>query len=230
MKKQFALALSLLITTFSFAQSKKIQSQAPADISFGIKAGFASSGIRGDAANSLNNLLDLTSGMVTTKNVTGFYAGGFATIPITAGMYLEPGAYYSEKGYQMVGTLNIKGVSLGANATAALKSTYIDIPVLLKADLGSGLQFFAGPQVSYLAKANLHSSAGLLGINLLSNDMDVTSSFNRWDVGVTGGVGFTLTKGININASYDYGLSKIDANQSSKAYNNGFKVGAAISF
>ena len=198
--------------------------------SFGVKAGIQSAGIRGDAVNSFNDLLGFTNDMITTKMVTGFFAGGFATIPVTEGISLEPGVYYSEKGYQMVGELNVKGTGfLGANAKATLKSSYIDMPVLLKANLGSGLQLFAGPQFSYLSKANLHSSAGLLGFDLLSNDMDVTSKFNRWDAGVTGGIGYTFAKGINISASYDYGLSKVDANKNAKAYNHAFKVGVGIS-
>jgi len=99
---------------------------------------------------------------------------------------------------------------------------------VLRANLGGGLQLFAGPQFSYLMKANLNTTAGLLGIDLLDNNMDVTNNFNRWDVGVTGGLGYKLSNGININASYDYGLSKIDKNQNTKAYNNAFKIGIGI--
>ena len=237
MKKLLSFTLAIIFATISFSQTR-IQSKTSAlnpsktssNISFGVKAGFSSSGIRGDAANNFNNLLDLAGGAITTKNVMGFFAGGFATIPVGGGISLEPGAYYSEKGYEMDGSLNIKGLGfLGAGGKAKLGLTYIDMPVLLKADLG-GFQVFAGPQFSYLSKANLHSTAGLLGINLLSNDMDVTNQFNRWDVGVTGGIGYTFSKAITISASYDYGLSKLDANQNTSAYNNAFKVGLGISF
>ena len=128
----------------------------------------------------------------------------------------------------MTGKLNSKGLGfLSAGGTAKLGLDYLDIPVVLKVDAG-GFQLFAGPQFSYLSKANLHSTAGLLGINLFSNDMDVTSSFNRFDVGVTGGIGYTFTKGISLSASYDYGLSKIDANQNTNAYNQSFKVGLSV--
>lgn len=230
MKKLFLLPLVIFITTLSFAQKKfHTQSQAPSTVSFGVKAGISSSGIRGEAANKFNDLVDLAGGTFTTKNVTGFFAGGFATIPVTPGLSLEPGVYYSEKGYEMTGQLNSKGLGfLSAGGTAKLGLDYIDVPVLLKVDVG-GLQLFAGPQFSYLSKANLHSTAGLLGINLLNNDKDVTSSFNGFDVGVTGGIGYTFSKGITLSASYDYGLSKIDANQNTKAYNNSIKVGLCVS-
>ncbi len=230
MKKLFLLSFAGSMATLSFAQTKfQSHSPAPSVISFGVKAGLSSSGIRGQAANNFNNLVNLAGGALTTKNVTGFFAGGFATIPVTTGLYLEPGVYYSQKGYEMTGQLNTKGLGfLSAGGTAKLALDYIDVPVLLKADVG-GLQLFAGPQISYLSKANLHSKVGLLGINILSNDMDVTSSFNRWDVGVTGGIGFTFSKGITFSASYDYGLSKIDANQNTNAYNNSIKVGVSVS-
>ena len=98
---------------------------------------------------------------------------------------------------------------------------------MLKLNAG-GLQVFAGPQFSYLMKANLNTTAGLLGIDLLNRNMDVTENFNRWDAAVTGGVGYTFGKGINIRASYEHGLSKIDKNQNTKAYNNAIKVGIGI--
>ncbi len=160
----------------------------------------------------------------------GFFAGIYASIPAGNNMSVEPGLFYSEKGYDLKGSLNVKGMEfLNANAKAQLQSDYIDMPVLLKATLG-GLQIFAGPQISFLAKANLHTTAGLLGINLLSTNMDATSQFNRWDAGVTGGVGYKFTNGINLMASYDYGLSKVDANKNIKAYSHAVKVGIGISF
>lgn len=229
MKNLFLLSVAGCIASLSFAQTKfQSQMQSPAAINFGVKAGVSSSGIRGEAANNFNNLVDFAGGTLTTKNVTGFFAGGFLSIPVTDGLSLEPGLYYSEKGYEMTGQLNTKKLGfLSAGGTAKLGLDYIDVPVLLKVGV-SGLQFFAGPQFSYLSKANLHSTAGLLGINLLSNDMDVTSSFNRWDVGVTGGVGYTFGKGLTLSASYDYGMSKLDKNQNSNAYNQSFKVGLSV--
>lgn len=227
MKKQFLFFAAIIISATSFSQTKTSLAQLKS--SFGVRGGLSYSGLRGDAVNNLDNLLNFTGGAVTTKNVSGFFAGGYAVIPVAANVSLEPGVYYSEKGYELDGELNIKGVGfLGANAKATLQSQYLDIPVLLKVNAGSGLQIFAGPQFSYLMKANLHSTAGLLGINLLSNDMDATSQFNQWDAAVTGGVGLQLGSGINIMASYEYGLSKLDANKNANAYNNSFKVGIGI--
>ena len=222
MKKQILL---IIITVSSFAAF------AQTNVSFGVKTGFTSASMRGDAVNSLNNLLDFANGMITTKNRTGFFAGGYASIPLSELISVEPGLYYSQKGYELRGDLGIKGLEfLGANAKASLQSDYIDIPILLKANLGGGLQLYAGPQISYLSQAQLKTSAGVLGFNVFKNTTDATSQFNRWDMGVTAGVGYQFKGGFNISAAYDYGLTKVDANKSINGYNNAIKIGVGIAF
>lgn len=219
MKNILLLISFVLVSSYIFAQSSPV---------FGVKAGVLSSGMRGDAVKSFNNILDFTKGKVTTKNFTGFFAGGYASLPMSSNLSFEPGIYYSLKGYELDGSIGLKGMDfLGAHAKAILQSQYVDIPVLLK-DNFNGFQVFAGPQISYLAQSNLKTTAGVLGINLLNKTMDVTSQFNRWDIGVTGGIGYQFTNGLSLSASYDYGLSKADANQNLNAYNHAFKVGIGI--
>jgi hypothetical protein len=220
MKKQFLLVAATIISTFAMAQQP----------TFGVRAGVLSSGMRGDAVNNLKNLLDFTNGMITTNNRTGFFAGGYATVPVTDVFSIEPGIYYAQKGYELNGALSLKGVEfLGANAKARLESNYIDIPVVLKANL-NGLQLFAGPQLSYLAGANLHTTAGVLGFNLLNSKVDASSQFTRLDVAATAGIGYKMASGFNIVASYDYGLSKADANRSLSSYNHSLRLGIGMSF
>lgn len=220
MKNTILLLNFLFISTFSFAQV------TPA---FGVKAGVLSSGMRGDAVDNFNSILDFTKGKVTAKDFTGFFAGGFASLPMSENLSFEPGIYYSLKGYELDGAIGLKGMDfLGVNAKAILQSQYVDVPVLLKGNFG-GFQIFAGPQISYLAQSNLKTTAGVLGINLLNKSMDVTSQFNRWDVGLTGGIGYEFANGLSLSASYDYGLSKVDANQNINAFNRAIKVGIGIS-
>lgn len=221
MKKQFLLFATIVISAVGFAQSKP---------SFGVRAGATSSSLKGDAVNSLQNLLDYTNGGISTTNHTGFFGGVNASIPVSELVSFEPGIYYAQKGYEMKGELNVKGIEfLGANAKAKLSSHYVDLPLLLKLNF-NGLQLFAGPQVSYLAKADLRTTAGALGFNVLDKTMDATDQFNRWDAGVTGGIGYKFPNGFNISASYDHGLSKVDANQNFDSYNRSFKVGVGFNF
>jgi hypothetical protein len=221
MKKQILLLSFVALSTFSFAQLSP---------SFGVRAGLSSSGMRGESVDNLKGLLDFADGMITTHDRTGFFAGGFATIPLDNMISVEPGLYYTQKGYAIKGSYSVKGAEfLSANAKAQLQTNYIDMPVLLKANI-NGFQIFAGPQFSYLLNADLKTTAGVLGFNLLNNKMDATEQFNRWDMGVTGGVGYKFSNGMNITAAYDHGLSKVDANKNISSYNRGFKVGVGINF
>jgi hypothetical protein len=221
MKKPFLLLASLIISAVTFAQLTP---------SFGIRAGVSSSGMRGDAVNNLNNMLDFAKDMITTHNRTGFFAGGYASIPVSDVVSVEPALYYSQKGYELKGSLNVKGLDfLGANAKARLNTQYFDLPVVLKANI-NGLQLFAGPQVSYLMQADLKTTAGIFGINLLNKKMDASDQFNKWDAAITGGVGYKFTNGVNITASYDYGLSRVDANNSLNSYNHALKLGIGMNF
>jgi hypothetical protein len=221
MKKQILLFATVVISSVAIGQIKP---------SFGVRAGVTSSTLQGDAVNNLQTMLDFANGMVTTGSHTGFFAGTYATIAIDDMLSFEPAIYYSQKGYELKGQLNMKGMEfIGANAKAKLTSNYLDIPVLLKANI-DGFQVFAGPQVSYLMQADLQTSAGVLGFNLLNRKLDATSQFNRWDAAVTGGVGYKFSNGINVMASYDHGLSKVDAGRNLNSYNRSFKLGIGMSF
>jgi len=221
MKKQILLIASIAISTIAIAQVKP---------SFGIRAGLSSAGMQGDAVNSLKNTLDFANNMVTTGYRTGFFAGTYAIVPLADMVSLEPALYYSQKGYGLKGSLNTKATEfLSTSFKAQLNSQFIDMPVLLKADF-NGFQLFAGPQLSYLLQADLRATAGVLGINLLNRKMDATNQFNRWDAGVTGGIGYQFNNGLNVMAAYDYGLSKADANKSFNSYNRSFKLGFGFGF
>ncbi len=221
MKNKILLLLSLAFSTAGFAQDKA---------TFGVSAGLSSASVRGDAVDNLSSIIDYADGMVTTKNRTGFYAGAFADIPLGDGLSVKPGVYYTQKGYELQGALNFKGLDfLGINARAQLQTDYIDIPILLQYKIDN-FKVFAGPQFSYLASANFNTRAGILGINLLNKNIDVSNQFNKWDMGVSAGVGFDVSKSIGLQASYDYGLQRIDANKNVNAYNQGLKLGVTVGF
>ena len=93
MKKKILLYVSLILSIASFAQR----------IQFGIGAGVSSYSIRGAAAGNLNQVLNFSNGIITTKPVTGFYTGGYANIPLINNISIEPGLYYSTKGYALSG-------------------------------------------------------------------------------------------------------------------------------
>ena len=213
--------ISMAVSSIGFGQTTP---------TFGVRAGVTSSGIRGEALGNLDKLLDFTNGMITKTNNTGFFVGLNSSIPLGENFFVEPGIYYTQKGSQINGKLNGKaGDLLGVSAKAILQANYIDVPLILKANIG-GLQLFAGPQISYLTDAQLKTTAGVLGINLLNNTIDASSVINKWDAAVTGGIGYQFTNGMNIMASYDYGILKADANRKAATYNQSIKVGIGINF
>lgn len=221
MKKQLLLLAFIAVSSFAIAQIKP---------SFGIRAGVSQATLKGDAVTSLQNLVSFADGAITTNDRTGLFGGAYVSIPVSEQFSIEPALYYSQKGYVLRGDLNIKGAEfLSAGAKAQLNTTYIDLPVLAKANF-SGFQVFAGPQVSYLADAKLRTTAGALGFNVLDKTMDAKNQFNEWDVAVTGGVGYQFSNGVNLSAAYDHGLSKVDRGQNMDSYNRAFKVGVGFKF
>lgn len=217
---------------FTFAViSMIIMNSTKAQITYGVQAGATIANWKGDALESLNDVVDLSNGFVTTKSKTGISIGGYVNIPVTDKISFEPGLQYAQKGYTMQGDLKIDALKfLGVNASAKVEAHYIDIPLVLKAELAKGLSIYAGPQVSYLVKNNLHLNAGVLGISLYNDRLDITDNFNRVDMGLAGGIGYKFDNGFNIKAGYDYGLSKLDKNDNFKAYNRVAKISVGFSF
>lgn len=221
MKKKILLIAAVFTSALAMAQNSS---------TFTVRAGVTNSDMRGDANSSLEELVGFTNGMITTSGRTGFFAGASANIPLNNLFSVEPGLYYSQKGFQLKGDLDIKAIDfLGVNAKAALNSSYIDVPLILKANTG-GLEIFAGPQVSYLTKAELRTTAGALGFNVVDSRVDATDQFSRWDAGFTAGLGYQFGNGFNIRAAYDHGLTKADANRNLDTYNRAIKLGLGFRF
>ena len=221
MKRQILFIMALTFSAMAMAQTKP---------TIGVQAGISNSSIKGDAASSFNDLLDYADGYITTNSKNGFYAGINATIPLSETISVQPGLQFTQKGYEMKGEMAIKGAEfLSPNAKATLTSNYIDVPVLLKANL-NGLELFAGPQVSYLASADLKTTASVVGFNLYKNTFDATEQLNRWDAGIKAGVGYQFENGLKLDAAYDMGVMKSDANQTMDAYNPSLQVGIGFRF
>lgn len=219
MKVPFLL-LALLLGAVGYAQ----------DIRGGMKAGIVSAGIQGETSENLTSLLEFTRGSLRTRNHTGFYAGAYAQIPLGDSWSIEPGLYFSQKGYELAGQLPIKDLPLvSPSAKAVLKNRYADLPVIFQYHAGS-LRVFAGPQVSYLLQSNLHAHAGILGLNLLQTTLDTRKHMNLWDASLTGGAALQITPGLLLTASYEHGLLKADANQRTNAYHHAFKAGLSVEF
>lgn len=222
MKKSFLLSIifSLMMISVTHAQ-----------VSYGIRAGANFSKWQGNDLQIVEDLVDKTNGYLVTKGMTGFHAGGYVNIPISETFSFEPGLEYSKKGYSIKGDLKIDVLKfLAINAGAQVQQHYIDIPLVLKANVAKGLHVYAGPQVSYLVRSTLNAKVGVLGISLFNKGFGITNRFNKVDLGLTGGIGYQFNNGINLRAGYDYGLSKLDKNDNYAAHNRVVQVSVGFTF
>jgi len=225
---QPAMIIKILITTiFSLTMIQMMYAQ----VSYGIRTGINFSKWEGEDLQVIEDLLDKTDGYVVTKGKKGLHIGGYVNIPITEGFSFEPGILYSKKGYSIKGDFQVPVLKyFGINVGAQVQQHYIDIPLLLKANVVKGLQVYAGPQVSFLARSSLNAKLGVLGISIFNKGFGITERFKKVDLGLTGGLGYVFENGLNIQAGYDHGLSKLDKNDNYEAYNRVVKISVGYTF
>lgn len=126
------------------------------------------------------------------SNKQGFHLGAYYRIHLGV-IDLEPGLQYSKKGYK--GNEDISGIEVNE------RLNYIDIPVLVRFNLLETINIFAGPQASVLASRKYE-----LG-SISSSSTDVIRGY---DIGGVVGVGIKLPLGLNVQASYDIGLTNLN--------------------
>ena len=222
MKLKYTITTSIiaLFSISAFAQIKPI-----------LKAGIINATWKGEARETFSSVIDQTNGIIESRKRTGFYIGAGADIPLGEMVSIEPGLVYTQRGYGLKGNLTINKLKIEAlNARATSQMHYIDVPVLIKVKPAGGLTIFAGPQVSYLVKNNLQADIALLGFSLLNTDLDITNQFNRFDMGITGGIGYEFEGGFGIAASYEKGFNRLDKNQNFKVFNEAIKAGFTYKF
>ena len=202
-----------------------------AQVTYGIRSGVNYATWKGDDIQIIEDLVEKTDGYIVAKGRTGLHIGGYVNIPISEVFAFEPGLEYSKKGYSLKGDFQIPVLKyLNINARAQVQSHYIDMPLVIKANVYKGLQVYAGPQVSYLVRSTLNAKLGVFGITLFNRGIGITERFNKVDMGLTGGIGYQFENGLNVQAGYDYGLSKLDKNDNYSAYNRVVKVSVGYSF
>ncbi len=210
----------LLIANASFGQIKPV-----------IKTGAIQATWKGAAKETLTSLIDETNGFITARDRTGFYVGAGINLPLGDNISIEPALVYTQRGYGIKGNLTINQLKIKAlNARATAQMHYIDLPILLKVKPVGGFTIFAGPQVSYLVKNNLRADVAVLGFSLVNTNLDITNQFNKWDVGITAGIGYELESGFGLHAVYDRGFNRLDQNQRFQVFNQGIRAGLTYKF
>lgn len=134
------------------------------------------------------NLSDFTGSTGVWR--TGLRVGGFADYTIQR-FGLELGAFYSEQGaFATVPNTEVSGARID------YRFDYINFNLLAKYQLFSGFRVYLGPQGGYL-------------INSEQSYDQVRQPYdqvNKWDLGITGGVGYTFNFGLDLSAGYTHSL------------------------
>lgn len=186
MKGSIKFLAAIAFTGLSFA-TVHAQTDYSNEFQFGIKGGVNFSNIY-DTEVDDNNVL------------TSFNAGLYATLPVGEILSIQPELLYSRKGGEL------KYDNAITEGTSQFKLNYIEVPVLFKVNITDNISVHAGPYFSYLIDAEVNNDANGEAIDF--EDKYDNDDFNKFDVGISGGIGFDFNS-IGIGARYNYGFSTI---------------------
>lgn len=149
-----------------------------AQTSFGVKGGFAASSLSGDFTKAIGQ-----------KSLMGFNAGFLAEFSISDRFSLQPEAYFSQQGNQIV-------KETGEEIKYHLN--YVNVPLLAKFYLVEGYSSIEfGPQLGIQTNEKLDPAF---------TDRKYARDF---DLGLAGGLSYKFDNGVFCSLRYNYGFSDI---------------------
>jgi hypothetical protein len=182
MKNSRKIILASLVLTFMGYTNANAQSNVT---KFGVKGGVNFSNLYTDNADDENVL-------------TGFNIGLYAKVPVTNSISIQPEIYYTGKGAEVVYN------NAFASGTAKFKLNYIEVPVMLVANVTKNFNVQVGPYAGYLISGKTTNESGTYNFE----DNINTDDFNKIDAGVAAGLGLDLET-VSFGVRYNYGLTKI---------------------
>ncbi|MEB8329919.1 porin family protein [Flavobacteriaceae bacterium KMM 6897] len=142
----------------------------------------------------------------------GYNLGLLGHVHISDRFGIQPEIVYSTQG--------TKGNESGADLKVNLD--YINVPVLFQYMYDNGFRLQAGPQVGFLTSAKVKGD----GISV-----DIKDDIKSIDFALSVGASYVHPpSGFGVDARYNYGISNINEDDSSKAFNRGFQVGVFYLF
>ncbi|MFH6971403.1 porin family protein [Flavobacterium petrolei] len=200
MKNSKKLIFASLVLSFMSFTSAQAQEKTP---SYGFKGGLNFSNFYTDNVDDSNIL-------------TGFNAGLYAKFPITNSIAIQPEINYTTKGSEQIYDNDV------FQGTSKFNINYIEVPVLLVANLTDNFNVHVGPYAAYMVSGKTSTDTNF---GSSTSELD-TDDFNKFDAGISGGVGVDLDV-VNFGVRYNYGLTKIGKDNnftSSDAKNSVFNV------
>ena len=206
MKKISFIVVALCAGCASFSQNTQPQLRTPMAVTtrFGVRAGV--------------NLADLTaknlpsgSAFTEAQSRTAYVVGAFANIPLAGMFRFQPEADFSSQGGKLQGP---SGTTSAGTFEQVLR--YVNVPLNFQLMTTKGFFVQAGPQLSYLIDAKAKNSSGTTTSNTDNKD-----AFDKFDFGVTGGVGYLSRIGLGVEARYNWGLANTIADDATNSYKGG---------
>ena len=140
-----------------------------------------------------------------SDNANGAYAGVSFNIPVSGGLAISPGVYYS-----MLTSKETASLGTIFSSSGTFMEHAINVPVYLNygIDLASDAKvfLFGGPTLQYGLASTVKIDANVAGISGSTTHSNYDNeNFNRMNVYLGGGVGFQISA-LQITLGYDYGL------------------------
>lgn len=175
--------------------------------------------------NLFNQTQKLGNTELSPDYKVGFKAGGVVNIPVVAGFYIQPGVFYSTKGWKLNSEL------LGVKTDISNNLGYIEVPVnaLYRFDLGNagGLFVSAGPYAAIAVNGKTKTTVNIAGIETENSENTKfggdAGELKRFDYGLNAGLGYETPWGVYVRAQYGLGLANLSNVDNSTIRNKGFQ-------
>ena len=179
-----------ILTVILTSLFQNVQAQVSSEPSMGVKGGVNFSNMYVEDVDDENMLV-------------GFNVGLFANMPISSKLAFQPEFNFTTKGSEVTYS------NIFDNGTRKFTLSYLEAPVLIKANLTDNFNLHFGPYFAFLVDSKIKnvSSDGSSTFTDLDED-----DFNRFDFGLSGGIGFDF-KDIGIGLRYNYGLKTVGKEQ-----------------
>lgn len=191
MKRVLFILIASLFALWSSAQS----------LQFGVRGG---SNISGESSHKYSTGLSYS-----TDYRAGFNAGGVINMRISEKFEAEADILYSMQGFKQDIYTTIDD-NYDEIVVQTVTSHYLNIPIVAKYFVTSGLYIECGPQVGFL-----------LGRSNNAKDIEIDDPYDyskskKVDFGIVAGLGYAINDNFFINARYNFGFTR-----TSKIYDGG---------
>lgn len=172
------------------------------DVKFGLKGGLNFANFKGDDVDD-------------TDMKTDIFIGGFARFEIDEKLAFQPELVYSRQGFKMDGN--------GSDVT--WKSNYLNIPLLLRAELAEKFHAIAGPQIGIHLSSEGEADSGSTTIT-----EDIDDAMKDLDFGLALGFEYDISEKVALGLRYNLGLSNIIDADDAKVQNSVIQLGVSVAF